>query len=219
MHVNRARVARKVVAPDEVEQLAALEYAAGMPRQERKQVELLWPQLDALGAKPHLMPLDVHLELPGAHELWLVGLGPRASQQRLRACDQLLRMEWFGEVVVGADLEPDDLVGHLVARGEHDDRDLALLADLLADGQPVRAGEHDVEDHQVGLDLAEAGDGLRAVPHALDLVALARQVEPRQLDDVLLVIDDEDLRVHRGSHGVKFITAASTGCLTKVSEM
>src|SRR5439155_3367513 len=60
---------------------------------------------------------------------------------------------------------------------------------------------------------------LRPVPHALDLIALAREIEARELDDVLLVVDDHDLRAHRSAHGVKFIMAASTGCLTNVREL
>ena len=38
-----------------------------------------------------------------------------------------------------------------------------------------------------------AVEGLDAVRHAFDLVALPAQVESRQLDDVLLIVDHEDL--------------------------
>ena len=102
-------------------------------------------------------------------------------------------MEGLGEVVVGAQLQPDHLVCHLVPSREHDDRNLAGLPDLPADGEAVHAGQHDVEHDQVGLELAEAVEGLDAVRHAFDLVALPAQVESRQLDDVLLIVDHEDL--------------------------
>jgi len=163
--------------------------------------------------------LDIDLELPRAHELGLVGLSACAPEQRLGPRHQLLGVKRFGQIVVGADLQADHLVGDLIAGREHDDRHLALLADLLADGQAVGAGEHDVEDHQVGLDLAEPRYRLGAVPHPLDLIAFAGQIEPGQLDDVLFIVDDQDPRAHCRAHDTKFITVTSAACLTNVSEL
>ena len=173
-----------------------------MSRQQRQQVEFLGPQVHSFGAVSHLVTVDVDLELARADELGLVRFSACAAQESLRTRDELLWMERLGQVVIGADLEADDLVGDLVAGGQHDDRDLALLADLLADGEAVDSRQHNVEDHQVRLQLAEPGHGLRPVPHPLDLVALACQVQARQLNDVLLIIDDHDPRAHRSAHSV-----------------
>ena len=104
-------------------------------------------------------------------------------------------MERLGEVVVGADLEADHLVGDLVPGREHDDRHLALLADLAADRQPIHAWQHDVQDDEVGLHLGEAGDRIGSVGDGLDLVTLPAEVDAGQLQDVLLVVDDEDLLI------------------------
>ncbi len=57
-------------------------------------------------------------------------------------------IERLRQVVVGADLEPDDLVDVLVARGEHQDRHVRVLAQPLADLDPVDVGEHQVEHDQ-----------------------------------------------------------------------
>src|SRR3989442_1303660 len=138
--------------------------------------------------KTHVKAPDVDLQLAGAHELRLVGFRSGAPQQRLGAGDELLGMERLGQVVVSAHLEADDLVRHLVASSQHDDRHLAQLANLLADGQAVGSGQHDVEDHKVRLDLGEPRHGLRAVPHPLHLIALAGQVQACELDDVLLIV-------------------------------
>ncbi len=139
------------------------------------------------------MPLEVDFELARPDELGLVRLQASPSQEGLGTRHQLLRVERLGQVIVRADLQPDDLVGDLVAGGQHDDRHLALLPDLLAQGEPVGAGQHDVEDHQVGLDLAEASHRLRPIPHSLHVVPLAGEVQASQLEDVRLVIDDQDL--------------------------
>src|SRR3989442_15393989 len=157
MDVHSPCVTGKVVAPDQVEQLAPLEDAAGVARQEREQVELLGPELNLRLTVPNLVTLEVDLELAGANELRRIRLDACAPQQRFGPSDELLGMEWLGQVVVRADLEPDDLVGDLVPGGQHDDRHLAQLADLLAYGQAVGAGKHDVEHHEIRLELPEPG--------------------------------------------------------------
>ena len=148
-----------------------------------------------------------------------VRLEPRPPEQRLGARHELLWVKRLGEVVVCADLEADHLVGDLVSGREHDDRHLALLADLLADRQAVGAGKHDVEDHEVGLDLAEPGERLRPVPHSLDLVTLAGQVEAGELDDMVLVVDDHHLGAHGLAHRDQYISIPSSGCRQRVIEM
>src|ERR1700694_6353062 len=114
MDVHCPCVARKVVTPYQVQQLAALEHATGMPRQEREEVELLRPELYARGALADLVPLEVDFEPARPDQLGLVRLEPSSAQQRLGARHQLLRMKGLGQVIVGAHLEADDLVGDLV---------------------------------------------------------------------------------------------------------
>ena len=60
------------------------------------------------------------------------GAGP--AQHRVDPQHQLARAERLGDVVVGADLEPDDPVGLLAERGQHDDRHVA--AARAAGGRP-----------------------------------------------------------------------------------
>ena len=80
-----------------------------------------------------------------------------AAQHGLDPRHQLARLEGLGQVVVGSELEADDAVHHVAARGEHDDRHAARLADLPADGEAVHARQHHVEDDDVGrLGLEEA---------------------------------------------------------------
>src|SRR4029077_1362084 len=81
--VDRAGVTRKVVAPDQIQQLAALKTPAGMTRQQRQEVELLWPELDSSAALTHLMALEVDFELARPDQLGLVGLEASPTQQRL----------------------------------------------------------------------------------------------------------------------------------------
>ena len=74
----------------------------------------------------------------------MTGLG--AAEYRLHARDELTRAERLRHVIVGAELEAEDAVDLAVARGQHDDRDLAGRAQTAADLEAVHSGEHHVED-------------------------------------------------------------------------
>ena len=100
---------------------------------------------------------------------------PRAPQRRFDAAAELAHRERLGDVVVGADLEPGDLVGLAAFRGQHDDRHLAARAQLAADFDPVELGQHQVEDDQVEAALLEALQGFAAVERGGDVVAVLAQ--------------------------------------------
>ena len=62
----------------------------------------------------------------------------------------LARAERLDHIVVGAQLDAQHPVDLVVARGQEQDRQVALGADAAADLQPVHARHVDVEHHQVG---------------------------------------------------------------------
>ena len=72
------------------------------------------------------------------------------AQQRAHAREQLLALERLDEVVVGAGVEPLDARFERVARGQHQDRHVVVLAQRLGDLDPVEAGEAEVEHDEVG---------------------------------------------------------------------
>ena len=81
----------------------------------------------------------------------------RLARRRRPACDrpnpreQLAEPERLDEIVVGAHLEPDDLVDLLALGGDHDDRDARAGAELPAHRQAVHVGQAEVEQDEVGL--------------------------------------------------------------------
>ena len=67
---------------------------------------------------------------------------------RMRA-SQFARIEWFGQIIVGAQFEADDAVDILAAGGQHQYRRASSLAQPPQDFETVHARQHHVEDHQV----------------------------------------------------------------------
>ena len=82
-------------------------------------------------------------------------LGLLAPQQCTHAREQHLEGERLDDVVVGAGLQPQHLVGGRILRCEHEHRQPVVgRAQPPQHLQPVDAGHHDVEDHQVWRTLA-----------------------------------------------------------------
>jgi hypothetical protein len=89
----------------------------------------------------------------------LASPGRQAPQQGLDAGEQDARLNRFGNVVVGAHLEAENLVEILVAGGQHQDHAAILRAHGAADLETILAGQHDIEDDQVGLFGQDTGFG------------------------------------------------------------
>jgi len=130
----------------------------------------------------------------------------RPAQRRLHPRAELSHGERLGDVVVGAELEADDLVDLLRLGGEHDDRDRAARPQPATDLEAVHPGHHHVEHDEVEPLLAEAGERLTAVRGTHDLVAVLLQRVAQQRLDGLLVVGQQDAQGAIG-HGVNWRSA------------
>ena len=123
VHVDRALVALPVDAPHAVEQLAAGERHAEVVGQVLQQVELARGERHRPAADPRLPAHAVDLDVADQRPRRAVAGGPSvAAQDGLHPGDELARRERLGDVVVGAELEPEHAVDLVVAGGQHDDR-------------------------------------------------------------------------------------------------
>ena len=138
-----------------------------------EEVELLRRQLDLVLADVDFAAARVDLQVAVLElsALQVPALRRRPTEDGLHPSDELPRVERLRQVVVGPDLEADDLVHVLVARGQHQDRHVGALADPAADLDPVDVREHQVEDDE--RDLALAACASPSVP-----VAALRTVYP-----------------------------------------
>src|SRR5262249_37714113 len=130
--IYRAGVAEEVRAPDELAEALARKYHAGTAGQHGEQVELLRPQLHAPPRPGHFVAVRVDAQVTDLERPLARAHARGAAQHGLHARRQLARIEGLGDVVVRAQLQARHAVLGLVARGEHDDRHVALLAELAA---------------------------------------------------------------------------------------
>ncbi len=101
------------VAPDLVSELRASQYALGVGSQDREEVELRHGQWDLVVAQ--LQAARSVVDLQGADREQAFASATRLGQRGapkvgVDACGEDPRVEGLGNVIVGADLEPDDLV-------------------------------------------------------------------------------------------------------------
>jgi hypothetical protein len=106
------------------------------------------------------------------------------------------RVEGFGQVVLGAQLDAtDDAVGVVQGR-DHDYRDVSerrVILHALQDLVAVEPRHHDVQEHQVVRPVAtQHGQGLLPVGRHIDLVPQPPQPSGEHVPVHLLVVHDQD---------------------------
>ncbi|MFK4579088.1 hypothetical protein ABIF83_002535 [Bradyrhizobium ottawaense] len=98
---------------------------------------------------------EVEGEAPGADHIR--GEAGRPPQHRAQPRQQLLDGKRFGQIVVGAAIEPGDAVGDLAARRQHDDRHPVGAGPQLRDqGETVAIGKLAIEQDG-GVDVGRNG--------------------------------------------------------------
>jgi hypothetical protein len=100
----------------------------------------------------------------------------RPSQHRLDAREQLAQVERLGDVVVGADLEADDLVDRVAAAGDDNQAALPVLAQLPGDREAILAWEAEVEQHQLRRVPGHQAEQRGAVVRLRDAITLCLQI-------------------------------------------
>src|SRR2546427_8230315 len=107
-----------VVAPNFLEQALTAEDLARMAEEVLQKIELLGGELDGFPAAGHFMRAHADFDIPECVTLLLLGSATGAAQDGLDARQQLADGKRLGDIIVGAELEADDFVDLLAARGQ-----------------------------------------------------------------------------------------------------
>jgi hypothetical protein len=124
---------------------------------------------------------------------------------------ELTRGEGLGHVVVGTEFEAEHPVDLVVARREHDDRQVGPGPHPAAHLEPVdRAGQTEIEDQQAGVAVLDDPERGLTVGRLVHPVPLAAQVQLDQIGDVGVVLDDGN-HWAVGGHGGSIVAPRPRG--------
>src|SRR5882672_1119007 len=195
VHVDRAVEARQRPAERLLGDLVLADHAAGVAHQHFEHVELDARQVD-LAAAPQRSSLLGPERERADFQRPAVRRRLRPAQDRAQARDQLARRAGLRHVVVGAELEPDDAVDVVAARGEHDHRHAARLADQAQRLDAVDLRHHHVEHHDLVAAREREARRRLAVVHGGDAEAFALEIFPEHAGELDVVVGQQDLRAH-----------------------
>jgi hypothetical protein len=134
VHVDGPRLTCVVVTPHLLEKLLPGEHLARVTHEERQELEGLGLDRERVAVAEDPVTGQVDLDRAEVDDWGRSGLGCLLAPPQVRPDPgaQLAQAERLGDVVVGAEFEPDDLVELGVLRRQHHDRDARLPADDAA---------------------------------------------------------------------------------------
>ena len=130
-----------------------------------------------------------------------------AAQGTIDAQDQFAGAERLGDVIIGAELEADDLVNFLGFRGEHNDGDVARFGIALEDAAISSPGIFgSIKSRMIsdGASLRALASRRRSIFNGHDLKSGRAEIHDQQIDDIGLIINHHDLMLHKGKIAVGF---------------
>ena len=190
-HFDGVRIAVEVLIVDMLDEFGPADHLALVVHEVGEELVLLSGELDRLAVLGDLAGARIEADVTG-DELGR-GISRRAANECAQACDQLLGLERLGEVIVGAGVEPCDLVRPAVACGQHQHRHLAaFLAPAVEHGEPVDLGQAEIEDHRVVILGRAEVMAVLAVGGEVDRIAGALERRAQLPPEVGFVFDDQN---------------------------
>src|SRR5690606_17392044 len=101
-------------------------------------------------------------------------------------------VERLRQVIVRAELEPDNAIDIVAARGQHDHGDVAAPANPLQHLEPAEAGKHDVEDQKVESFAGELLQALFAARGDGKVEPFPGEVVAQHAAELPVVVDKQD---------------------------
>ena len=196
MRVHQPRVAEVVVLPDAFEQLFPAQYDPGVLGELAQEAELRSSEGEVGSLTAHGPSVGDDLEVVDDVTVDAGIRGPHPSQKRSDPGRELLDLEGFGHVVVGPGLEAGNDVVRVRARGDDDDRDVTVLAQLPAELEPIHAGKHEIDERDLCRLPDEELQSFLGRGRLIDRVPLVLQREAQGTTDADVILDRQDASPH-----------------------
>src|SRR5580658_7537760 len=123
MGIHGAGGRKILVAPDLVEKPVAAQCFSGVTEKVLEQLKLLPRELDALSPAHDLVAAQIDLDVAEDITVLLLRKCVCPSQNGLDASEEFANGERLGDIVIGTQLETNDLIDFLAACGKHNDGD------------------------------------------------------------------------------------------------
>ena len=195
--VHRPGLAVEIEAPGFLQELFTAEDEPAVFGEGEEQVEFLGAQVQAEGSEAHFPPGRVNGQVAELQRSRVRWLAVRAPQDGFDARHELTRVEGLGQVVIRAELKPEDLVNIVVTGGEHEDGSWHVRsAQAAADFEAIQPGEHHIQYHQRRAVTGHSLHGRLAILYRLHPEAFALQVQAGKFEDGGFIVNEEDVFVH-----------------------
>lgn len=191
VYVDDIRVDVPAIVPEVRHQLGAAHDSTGVACKVLKEGELLHGERNLPRAATRRTTARVDDEVAD-YELGRKYLAAPAGQ-RPEAGEKLAKVEWLREVIVGAGIEPSNLILDRIERRQHQNRDLAsVLPNRPADLDAAAARHQDVENEGIVLIGRHELQRLRAVDSFIDCVRGFAEPARHGVAQLIVVFGDKD---------------------------
>ena len=180
-----------------IEQLFSGKDLIGGGGQEVEQLQFFWGHVNILPLVEYRVVRQVDDKIRVFHILsgrsgFRRRLGLKAPQHGFDPGYQFFGVEGFDDIVVCAQLQPQNFVKDFSFCGEHDDGHIRFVPDLPADLVTVDTREHKIEKDQIGTVGIKSFEGFLSVVDDPCVEALFGQIEGDQLCDIIIIIYNQD---------------------------
>ena len=121
---------------------------------------------------------------------------PHPAEQRLHPRQQLAHTEGLGEVIIRAHLQPHHLVNLIGAGGEHQHRDVLLLAQAPAHLEAIQPRQHHIQQNEVWMLRLGQFQRVDAIARREHRIPLAAEVVFQRLAQREFIFDNENFFWH-----------------------
>src|SRR5271169_6555714 len=109
------------------------------------------------------------------------------------AAQQFTRIKGLGEIIVSADLKPQNAIHGFAAGGEQEYRNGGLMTQGLQQLESRAAWKHDIENHQLMMVGERGRQTCVMIVSGIDPKALRLEKALKQIDESVIVVDDEQV--------------------------